>query len=129
FQSPLRRGSVFILDYTTRYASTIAFQSPLRRGSVFIVFCVKTILQPLVFQSPLRRGSVFIVFCVKTILQPLVFQSPLRRGSVFINSRDQAHRTVLEVSIPSSSGKCLHHGRRQSIQVRESGFNPLFVGE
>src|SRR6185503_3414866 len=37
FQSPLRRGSVFILDYTTRYASTIAFQSPLRRGSVFIV--------------------------------------------------------------------------------------------
>src|SRR6185503_4859347 len=125
FQSPLRRGSVFILDYTTRYASTIAFQSPLRRGSVFIVFCVKTILQPLVFQSPLRRGSVFIVFCVKTILQPLVFQSPLRRGSVFIKGGGKAFNCENLVSIPSSSGKCLHPKLRLLAIHQSSSFNPL----
>src|SRR6185503_3149713 len=57
------------------------------------------------------------------------FQSPLRRGSVFIFVLLTGRHYGRKVSIPSSSGKCLHPSEVRDMSQRNSGFNPLFVAE
>src|SRR6185503_10201382 len=57
------------------------------------------------------------------------FQSPLRRGSVFIARYGHEFVEANEVSIPSSSGKCLHRVKPLQEAWIAISFNPLFVGE
>jgi len=133
FQSPLRRGSVFILEEVSEKFRGGSF-NPLFVGEVSSSPRMEahTKFQALVsipsssgkclhrslpgdvqypkpaFQSPLRRGSVFIFkdFYQQGLIPR--FQSPLRRGSVFIRKRVPRAGGIRRVSIPSSSGKCLH---------------------
>src|SRR6185503_17298257 len=59
----------------------------------------------------------------------LSFQSPLRRGSVFIEYVRRMKAAISDVSIPSSSGKCLHLPTETAELLRVTGFqSPLRRG-
>src|SRR6185503_3414865 len=131
FQSPLRRGSVFINEHRRNQGTaSLTFQSPLRRGSVFILILVNTNLPAMVSVNPLFVGEVSSSFVNCSVhVADDKFQSPLRRGSVFIR---QYYVSVI-------GAKCMFPSplRRGSVFIltlrngqRSTGcFNPLFVGE
>jgi len=155
FQSPLRRGSVFIVKKlvaagwdpkvsipsssgkclhqvdSSLSARTAQFQSPLRRGSVFITPLAVTDLRASPCFNPLFVGEVSSSWISSIGLSEVFeFQSPLRRGSVFIAEAGVIAFEKSIVSIPSSSGKCLHPAFKHLHSYGRCGcFNPLFVGE
>jgi len=107
-----------------------AFQSPLRRGSVFISASGSAERKINKVSIPSSSGKRLHQRRMPVLMHAeMLFQSPLRRGSVFIRRRRKASRAEKAVSIPSSSGKCLHQEEAEPEIQSSPGFNPLFVGE
>src|SRR6185503_10500678 len=105
------------------------FQSPLRRGSVFISVSQMLRAMGSRVSIPLRRGSVFIVSVTHGNPATLAVSIPSSSGKCLHRENLWGQDESRPVSIPSSSGKCLHPKVTRIVVKGKDGFNPLFVGE
>jgi len=86
--SPIGFNPLFVGEVSSSWdevfgpEGALMFQSPLRRGSVFIRALVNAGIDSNKFQSPLRRGSVFILAKKRKYRQRVGCFNPLFVGEV-----------------------------------------------